>query len=150
MIELLVTISIAVIMLTLAVPSFQSFIQQSRLTGYTNDLVLAMAYAKSEAVKRGINVEVCASSNSSTCTGTWQQGWIVRASNGDVLQVRTPYQGTICGSATSVTFRNTGFITAATDTTFSLYYGADTRERRTVTVNPQGRANTSTGATACS
>lgn len=147
MIELLVTISIAAIMMSIAIPSFQNFLLQSRLTGHTNDLVLAMAYAKSEAVKRGINVSVCASSNSSTCTGTWQNGWIVRTSAGDLLDVHTGYAGTICADATSVDFRNSGF--PVDDIVFNLYDSRGVGSGRTITVNPQGRATTTPGATAC-
>jgi len=147
MIELLVTLSIAAIMVTLAVPSFQSFLQQSRLTGHTNDLVLELASARSEAVKRGANVTVCASSDLATCTGTWQQGWIVRDSGGQVLQVHTPYRGTICAGTTSIVFQSSGFPVAGI--VFRLYDSRGTGSGRTITVSAQGRAVTSTGAVAC-
>jgi type IV fimbrial biogenesis protein FimT len=148
MIELLVTLSIAVIMLTVAVPSFQSLLLQSRLTSHTNELVLGMAYAKSEAVKRGVSVSVCASSDASTCSGTWQNGWIVRTNDGQVLQVQTAYTGSICANATSIVFLNSGFPSAAI--TFRLYDSRGTASGRTITVSALGRAVTSTGATACS
>jgi len=147
LIELLVTLSIAVVLLTVAVPSFQSFLLQSRLTGHTNDLVLALALAKSEAVKRGINVSVCASSDSTTCTGGWGDGWIVRTSNGQVLQVHSRFAGTICADATTISFRNSGFPTAGI--TFNLYDARGVGEGRTITVSAQGRAATTTGASAC-
>lgn len=147
MIELLVTISIAAILMTIAVPSFQSFLLDSRLTGHTNDLVLGMAYAKSEAVKRGINVEVCASNDQATCSGDWDDGWIVRTSGGDVLEVHSAYAGTICADAASIDFRNSGFPVAGI--TFDLYDGRGVGGGRRIVVSAQGRATTTTGATVC-
>ncbi len=148
MIELLVTISIAAIMLTIAIPSFQSFLLNSSLTGHTNDLVLALASARSEAVKRGVNVSVCASSDASTCTGAWQNGWIVRSNDGEVLQVHDGFSGTICADVNSIEFRNSGFPIAGI--TFRLYDSRGVGNGRTITVSAQGRATTTTGATACS
>lgn len=148
LIELLVTIAIAAILLTVAIPGFQSFLLQGRLTGHANDLVLAMASARSEAVKRGAGVEVCASSDASTCTGEWGDGWIVRSSAGQVLLVHSGYQGTICATADSVEFSSTGFPTAGI--TFDLYDSRGTTNGRRIEVTAQGRAVTSTGASTCS
>lgn len=147
LIELLITLSIAVILLTVAIPSFQSFILQGRLTGHTNDLVLAMASAKSEAVKRGANVTVCASSNLSTCTGAWQAGWIVVSSSGQVLQAHPAYSGTMCGSDTSIVFRGSGFPVAGL--TLDLYDSRGVASGRNIVVSAQGRTTTTTGASAC-
>jgi type IV fimbrial biogenesis protein FimT len=147
-IELMVTISIAAIMMAIAVPSFQSFLLNSRLTGHTNDLVLALAYAKSEAVKRGANVTVCPSDDEATCSGDWEDGWIVATAAGEVLQVHTAYTGTICGSATAINFRNSGFPVAGI--TFDLYDSRGIADGRRIVVSAQGRATTTTGATTCS
>ena len=83
LIELMVTISVLAILLAIAVPNFQSFILNSRLTATTNDLASAFAVARSEAVKRATRVTVCKSANpeaaSPTCSAgaSWQNGWIV-------------------------------------------------------------------------
>ena len=78
MIELLVALSIAAILLAVGVPSFRSTIASNRLTSTTNDLVASLAQARSEAIKRGVRVTVCISSNGADCatTGSWEQGWI--------------------------------------------------------------------------
>lgn len=67
------------ILLALAVPSFQSSIASSRLTTSTNDLVSALATARSEAIRRGLRVTLCKSGNGTQCTttGSWSQGWII-------------------------------------------------------------------------
>ncbi len=79
LVELLITIVVLTILLAAGVPSFQDFIKNNRVTGQTNDLVSAIQLARSEALKRGTNAVVCASSNQATCTGkdTWADGWIV-------------------------------------------------------------------------
>lgn len=78
LIELLVTISIGLILLTVAAPSFQSFIAQNRVEGASNQLLASLAYARSEAIKRGSRITLCKSSNASTCGGSgWEEGWIV-------------------------------------------------------------------------
>jgi len=83
LIELLVTISVVAILLAIAVPSFQTFILNNRLATATNELVSALAIARSEAVKRATRVTVCKSANagaaSPVCStaANWQDGWIV-------------------------------------------------------------------------
>lgn len=79
LIELMVTISIVAILISLAVPSFQSMISSSNLTTATNDLVNTLAQARSNAIRRGGRVTVCKSINGTQCvaTGNWEQGWIV-------------------------------------------------------------------------
>lgn len=104
MLELMITLSIAAILAATAVPSFQSLMAQSQLTTQTNELVASLHYARSEAVKRGMRVTVCTSSDGSACTNGsgWQNGWIIFSDAGtageidggdEVLRVFPPLQG---------------------------------------------------------
>ncbi|MEW6764314.1 MAG: GspH/FimT family pseudopilin [Pseudomonadota bacterium] len=82
LVELMVTIAVAGIILTVGVPSFMSVINGSRLTTTANDLLGDMAYARTEAMRRGQRVTICTSNNTNvanpTCTGTpWTDGWII-------------------------------------------------------------------------
>jgi type IV fimbrial biogenesis protein FimT len=79
MVELLVTIAIASILLTLAVPSFRYVTNSNRIAGELNGLVGDLQFARAEAVKEGRTVTVCASADGNTCSNaiTWQSGWIV-------------------------------------------------------------------------
>jgi len=74
LIELMVTISIAAIILGMAVPSFISTITSNRLTTNANELVTALNLARSEAVKRGLQVTVRRKGTTST---QWESGWDV-------------------------------------------------------------------------
>ena len=81
LIELVMTMAIAGILVTIAIPSFNSIITSSRLTSYANDLVGALNLARSEAVRRGISVTVRkVDNNSYTKIGAgvnWEKGWDV-------------------------------------------------------------------------
>ena len=84
LIELMIAISISMIILTFAVPSFSSFIKNGRVTTHTNTLVTDVNYARHEAVTRGDPVILCRSAdptaNNPTCGGNannWSSGWLV-------------------------------------------------------------------------
>lgn len=79
LVELMVTLSIVVILATLAVPSFRALIASTRMTSQANEFVAMLAFTRSEAVKRNARVTMCKSSDSTSCTttGTWAQGYIV-------------------------------------------------------------------------
>lgn len=79
-IELIVTLTIAAILLTIAVPSMSRFIQGNRLTTAANELIGDLALARSEALKGGTNTGVCKSGGGAACAGSgtaWESGWIV-------------------------------------------------------------------------
>ena len=79
LIELMITVAMAAIVLTLGVPSFQEIIRNNRLATQTNAFVGALSLARSEAVKRGVRVTVCKSADGAACiaSGGYEQGWIV-------------------------------------------------------------------------
>ena len=58
LLELMVTVAVAAILATVAVPGFRDLIQNNRVTTQTNELVSALNFARTEAVKRGRNVAV--------------------------------------------------------------------------------------------
>ncbi len=82
LLELMITLFIAGIILSIGVPSFRGVMQNQRMTSATNELVMSLNLAKSEAIKRVVYVSICKSSNGVTCgdAGTsWRDGWIVFA-----------------------------------------------------------------------
>jgi len=77
LIELMVTLAVAAILLTIGVPSMRDLIRNNRLTAATNTFVSSLNMVRSEAIKQGRNAILCVSSDQATCTGTnWQLGWI--------------------------------------------------------------------------
>ncbi len=78
-IEMMITLSIFAIILTLAVPAFGRFIAQQRTTATANHLVANLQFARSEAINRSSPVTACPSSDGQSCTGgnRWESGWII-------------------------------------------------------------------------
>ncbi len=83
MIELLVTMAVAAILLTIAVPNYQLFLINSQMTSKSNDLLGALQLARSEAIKRNSRVSVCKGAGGACgAAGTWAQGWMVFVDGG--------------------------------------------------------------------
>ena len=169
LIELLVTISILAILLAIAVPNFITFIQNNRVTSQTNDLVTALNYARSEAIKRGVRTTVCSRATDTSCAAstTWDTGWLVFVDcNGDgvrdlgtcpdwdaiggaddepVLLVRQPLQNgnTLrTGGIQRVTYQSSGF--SGFMGTLRLCDVRGTANARATVVSFQGRVRTNT------
>jgi type IV fimbrial biogenesis protein FimT len=79
LIELMVTIAIAAILLSLAVPSFQAMVMNNRLTAQAGGLNTALNYARNTALSQAVNVVVCpvGALGSTTCGASWGTGWMV-------------------------------------------------------------------------
>lgn len=86
LIELMITLLVVAVLLMIAVPSFKHILASTHLTDVNNGLVGDLAFARTEAVSRGVNVAVAASS------GGWGDGWTVEI----------PAAGTAPGSVPTV------------------------------------------------
>lgn len=84
--ELLVTVSIAAILLLTGLPALDGFTQKQRLKAAIGALHNDLLLARSEAVNRRLAVVACPGEPVSGCAGTidWSLGWIAFAdANGD-------------------------------------------------------------------
>lgn len=143
LVELMITLVVAAILLTVAVPNFQAFILNNRMTSYANDMMTTLSYVRSEAVKRAANVTVCASSDGATCTGgDWEDGWVVRDAAGNVLKAQQALGGaTTMTGVDTIIFSNTGRMTApAAITTLTINAGTTGIDGRQIQIDPSGRA----------
>lgn len=86
--ELLIVLAVTAILVAIAVPGYGFLVTSGRLTGATNDLLLALHLARSEAIKRGTRVTICKSGNPNApapaCdpAAEWEQGWLVFVDGG--------------------------------------------------------------------
>lgn len=71
LLELIVTVSIAAVLMAIAIPSFNEAIRSNRLTTQANEFITALSLARSEAIKRGRNVVV------NKVGANWENGWRV-------------------------------------------------------------------------
>lgn len=164
LLELMITVAIAAILLAVAIPSFQSVMASNRITSQTNNFVADLALARSEALKRGIAVSACSSTDITAATpscagsGTWTTGWIVftdstgtagtRDGTDTVLRVGDTLRGgvTLVQSANNfVRYRPSGAVTA--QNTFTLCRTGATG--RTISISATGRVSTQNTADTC-
>lgn len=78
LLELMVTLAVAAILVTVAVPSMARLMRENQASTTVNELIYALRLARNEAVTRKLPVAVCAS-DGDECTGgnDWDQGWLV-------------------------------------------------------------------------
>ncbi len=78
-IELMVTLSITAILLSLGVPAFQDYSLRQRMSASISALHNDLLYGRSQAVYRNTQVVACPGSPSSGCTQStdWTAGWII-------------------------------------------------------------------------
>jgi len=86
LLELLIAMTVASILLTIAVPSFRYVTNSNRVAAEVNGLLGDLQFARAEAIKEGRTVTVCTSNDGATCANvtTWQSGWIVFSDPTDV------------------------------------------------------------------
>lgn len=165
LIELLITLSVLVILLAIGAPSLQMFIQNSRLVSQTSGLVGDLNFGRSEAVKLGTPVTVCASADGATCSNAlaWETGWIVFSdANADgvvdilnippdvILRVAPPLGGnnTLGAGRSVIRFSTQGF-SVGFNNTFRACDSRGAASARNVIVSNQGRVTTGQGGVVC-
>jgi type IV fimbrial biogenesis protein FimT len=78
LIELLLAVAILGILIALSLPSFQDTIESMTTNSQVKVLLTTLSYARSEAVRQGRNVGICASNDGVDCdAGDWSEGWLV-------------------------------------------------------------------------
>ena len=150
LIELLVTLTIAVVLLTVAVPSFVDMIASNTATSYANDLLGDINYARSEAITRGYPVVVC--KGTATASGTdcadagvdWEDGWKVFVDcNNDQVVTAAGIASTCPGNAAEEVLR----VHAALSSGWTLRGNNNVTNR--ITFLPDGRTNNNGTLVAC-
>lgn len=157
LVELLITIAVATILMTVAVPSFVETVKNNRLTTNANALLGALAIARSEAVKEGQRATVCASDDQATCGGDdWTLGWIVWVDvDGNGVQAASelhqvgdasPSSMTLDATTYTIQFTAQGALVTGTDGSITLCDDRTGETGRVITLSNTGRANISEAA----
>ena len=93
LVELMITLAVLAVVLTIGIPAFGEFLQNNRMSAAANDVLSSLHLARGEALKRQVAVVVCASSNAETLNPTcdggagFDQGWVIFADPNDNAQV---------------------------------------------------------------
>lgn len=156
LIELMVTIAILGIIVGLAAPAMSDFAVRQRVSGQASEIMLALAYARSEAVKQNREIIVLPSRNSAS---GWSDGWCVGPASGtdamsdcadtDTLRHFSSSAGVSVTSAflaTSprLTFQRDGTCSLCGSNPFNITSAslkATSNDARCVSVTRQGRAS---------
>lgn len=163
LIEALVTVAISALVAGFAVPTFRGVLERNAVAGHVNAFVGAANFARSEAMKRGVAVVMCRSSDAETAAtpscaagADWKAGWMVFADrdgnssyatvSGDVL---LRVQGALADSggitqsaAAALVFRPNGLMSAGAASVVFNSSSADVNARRTVCLTLGGRTRT--------
>ena len=161
--ELMATVCVSGVLAAVAIPSFMNMITENRTTSIANQLVTALAYTRSEAIKRGQQVTM---KHKGTTERVWEQGWdIFTDSNGNgvmdlsdellitydalpegyTLRTGGNFASWVAYSASGGTYGASGF---ANDT-FSLCDSSRKKKQSRSIIIKMGRARSQIGAKAC-
>ena len=80
LLELIVTLTVVGILLTIAVPNLNALLQGQAKATTADRFALSLAYARQEAVTRSRRVVLCPSVDGENCmtdSGRWEEGWII-------------------------------------------------------------------------
>lgn len=149
LIELMITVAILAIVLSIAVPGFGDMVRNNRAQTQSGLLLNALNLARSESIKRGGQVRITSLDN-----GNWHAGWRIWAdgnSNGTLDAgelIRTfPDLGEnarLTSTVNEVSFNGRGHLVGVADgATVSFEYsmtGLECRHERIISVNATGRA----------
>ena len=159
------TIAIAAIVATIAIPSFQYVTNSNRVAAEVNGLLGDLQFARAEAIKEGQPVTVCMSKLGQTCDTTgnaWNSGWIVYSNPtftgantttpaaGSVLRIQSTFTSTdtflAAPAFSSITYNREGYaIGVGNGTLISLHDSTDTTAwTRCLAVSMNGMTQTAT------
>lgn len=77
LIELMFSIAVLAILLSIAAPNFSDTMKANRIQSQARELFSQLNYARSEAVSRKHTVIFCHSNDATSCSGSWNNGWII-------------------------------------------------------------------------
>ena len=170
LLELMVTLLLFSIILTVGVPTFREFTLTNQMATRVNALVSDLTYARNEAVKRNLRVTTCKSANptaalaSCASSGGWEQGRILfvdadangqRDSDELLLRASEPFAdgSTLRGNANvqdRVTYIGTGRVLGSNGSLIFCdaritNFSTDKSKARVVVISNTGRVRTEAG-----
>lgn len=77
LLELIIVVSIAAILVGIAVPSFDGLIKKNTIKALEHELHTSIAFARAEALTRQKPVSITCVNTVGDCEGDWSAGWVV-------------------------------------------------------------------------
>jgi type IV fimbrial biogenesis protein FimT len=96
MVELITVIGMVGLLMAIGVPSYRYVTNANRMSAELNGLLGDLQFARAEAIRQGVTVTACASTDGATCTTTgnsWDTGWLIFAdlNNNQQLDAATEF-----------------------------------------------------------
>jgi type IV fimbrial biogenesis protein FimT len=159
LIELMVTMAVAITLLGVGVPLFNSMVDSNRATSQANAVASALYLARSEAVKTGNRVSICPKEDPSPAnlacgdSADWANGWMVyrggavaTVAAGNLVRIwPAPGGMTIATTVDGLTYTNTGELEGGGPLEITLSVtgcAAGSSLRRVITITPVGQVQT--------
>lgn len=153
LIELMVTISVAVIVLAISVPSLRTFNARNQVSAVQSSFLASLAFARTEAARRGTAVFVVAAPGG-VAGNEFANGWDVYADgdgNGTYSSADAPSlrhydalpTAVVVGGNSPVAFTASGYLSPATAVTFKVCQAVADTQGMLVTLPPSGIADVS-------
>lgn len=139
-IELMVTLTVLAVLVSLAVPSFKELVAAQRLRTASFDLRSDLVFARSEALKRNQNVTIAP-----RLDGGWQTGWVVILdSTATELRTRNGVGAgvTVDSAADAITFNGGGRVSSPAGTVQIDLAAAAAHIARCLLLDPAGMPTT--------
>lgn len=162
--ELMVTVAIIGIVTAMSFPFFESVLQNTQLKTNAQTFLTALALTRTEAVRRGTQVTLCASATGTSCTGAaWTVGWVIftdpdNDQTVDAGETIIRVNGALAGVTTtltstafvnSVSYLSTGFTSGVTSGSFSLCDDRGATRGKSIQITTTGRAKSTGAPTSC-
>ncbi|EZP46351.1 Fimbrial protein-D1 [Stenotrophomonas sp. RIT309] len=158
LIELMVTLTVFVILSSIAYPSFRSMIRSNRLATANNEVIALTNLARSEAIRNNRGGGLCGSTDGLACDGEWSKGLLawsdldadgVLGSNDSVLRfsLGNPQLSVVGPPGATIAFDGRGRRKAADDQTVVLSPASCKagEQRSTLTINKSGQVRVTKG-----
>lgn len=153
LLEMLITLAIAAIVLTVVAPSVQTIIAKNRTTSEINELSAIIQFARFTAIDQTSTTLVCPAGNYATCTTNWNEPKIVFIdSNGNgsrdssetllISSTGISSSNTMTGPDDPISFSDSG----ATNASASIKVCPNSNNAklaRAININAQGRVRVS-------
>lgn len=134
--ELLITVSLASLMLTFAGPSVTTLVSDIRQETDVRALADAMKLAQHSAISQRLHVTVCGSSDGLRCDAQWNRGYLVYAEeNSAKLLYETREDNSraqLKGNVTQITFRPSGILQGQSGSLLYCPFAEDSEPQRLV------------------
>ncbi|QMU61946.1 MAG: prepilin-type N-terminal cleavage/methylation domain-containing protein [Gammaproteobacteria bacterium] len=143
--ELMITVLMLGVMLTLAVPSFSAVFKQNRLAAQTNSLLSSLNYARGQTINQNQIVIV----QPITAGTDWSAGWKVRVNGVDIQFFEGVENASLISTAATITYQSDGTLTTGANVTLTLTLTPNdcptgSSDVRVITITLSGQSSSTT------